>query len=138
MKRWLLLLALCPACAGSTPENKVPQARLRTPTVADARLPVTLDAARSVDEDGTIVSYSYLFGDGTPEVTRQESSVQHVFPGPGRFTMRLTVKDNADGTASLTREITLVDNFTPPYCERDAGGCDDEQTCEDDGVCWQE
>ena len=49
----------------------------------------------------------------------------HVFPGPGRFTLKLTVEDDRGAEDSLTRDITLVDRFTPPYCG-------EEEPCGDD------
>jgi PKD repeat protein len=130
----MVTVAACPPAEGP---NAPPVARMDTPTVADARLPVLLDATRSQDRDGTITTYTYLFGDGSPAVTRADSSYRHVFPGPGRFTMQLTVEDDAGATDSLTRLITLVDTFTPPYCTVTAD-CEPGQYCEPDGVCWEE
>lgn len=130
----IMTLAGCPPAEGT---NQPPVARLDTPALADAHLPVELDASRSVDPDGTVAAYTFLFGDGTPAVTRSESSFRHVYPGPGRFTLDLTVEDDQGARASLRRVITLVDNFTPPYCATNAD-CEPEQTCETDGVCWEE
>src|SRR5689334_17985690 len=95
--RWALLswLAIA-ACTGRAQENQAPVAKLRTPAIADARQPLTLDARASTDPDGAVVSFTYGFGDGSPSVTRQENETQHVFVGPGRFTMELTVKDDHD------------------------------------------
>src|SRR4051812_25358030 len=98
-------LLLCIACTPATP-NYPPTARLRTPALWDARLPVELDARRSTDADGgTLVAFTYTFGDGLPSVERTEPSVKHVYPGPGRFTMQLSVRDDGDLTSSVTREI---------------------------------
>jgi len=129
------------ACTTQTAENVPPVARLRTPVIADSRLPVLLDAAKSQDEDGTISTFLYTFGDGSPVVERNEPTMDHVFPGPGRFTVQLTVRDDRGAEDSLTRDLTLVDRFTPPYCS-DSEPCDDGQTCESadagGGVCFEE
>jgi hypothetical protein len=115
-------------------------ARLTTPALGDYRQPVLLDAARSTDADGIIVSFTYVFGDGTPAVTRVDNSVRHVFPGPGTFTLQLLVEDDAGQTSGLAREITLVEQLDPPYCSVDGDCGGTEQRCDvaAGGICMVE
>lgn len=141
LRRAVILGVVCSACSQTgSPENVPPVARLKTPVLADSRLPVVLDATRSSDADGTITTYFYAFGDGSPTVQRNEPTMDHVFPGPGRFTLQLTVRDDNGAEDALTRDITLVDRFTPPYCGDDEP-CEEGQTCEGvdgGGVCFEE
>lgn len=136
MKRLVVLLALTAAAACSqTQENTPPVARLRIPALADARRPVWVDASSSSDEDGAITSYTYIFGDGSPAVTRPDGRVEHLFVSSGRFEVEVTVTDNAGATSVARRFLTLVDNYTPPYCAG-ASDCETAQACDvDAGVC---
>lgn len=53
---------------------------------------VDFDGSYSYDPDGSIVSYSWNFGDGT---TGSGATVSHIFPYEGTFTVTLTVTDNS-------------------------------------------
>ncbi|MFB8167040.1 S8 family serine peptidase [Kitasatospora purpeofusca] len=66
-----------------------------------------LEAKNSYDPDGTIVSYSWNFGDGT---TGSGQSVDHTFPSTvsGTYTTRLTVTDDKGGTGGGTATVTCV------------------------------
>lgn len=133
----VVVVAMVTGCGPREPENQAPEARLRTPVVADATRPVLLDAKNSADPEGALVSYRYLLGDGTPEVVLTEATYRHVFPGPGQFTVRLTVEDNTGATAQVEQAVVLVNNYAPPYCLVDTD-CAAGQTCESPGICWQE
>jgi hypothetical protein len=133
----LLVLLLLVGCTPSSSVNVQPTARLQLAALGDARLPVLVDATASKDEDGQITTYRYLFGDGTPEVTRPDSKVEHVFPGAGRFQVSVEVTDDKGATGKVNRFITLVDTFTPPYCAQDTD-CQAQQVCSvDAGVCLE-
>jgi hypothetical protein len=67
-------------------------------------LSVRFDASASYDPDGSIVAYSWQFGDGT---TGSGESVLHVFPSAGTYTVRLTVRDGEGAQATATRLVTL-------------------------------
>ncbi len=60
-----------------------------------APLAVAFDASTSSDPDGTIATYSWVFGDGTSASGRQTT---HTFSGPGLFQVELTVTDDREGT----------------------------------------
>ena len=67
---------------------------------------VTFDASSSYDPDGTIVSYSWNFGDGNFETTINPT-VQHSYSSPGTYTVTLTVTDNDGLKTTLIKQITV-------------------------------
>jgi PKD repeat protein len=56
---------------------------------------VSFDASTSYDPDGTILSYQWSFGDGTPNVTTADKTATHAYSTVGNYTVALTVTDNA-------------------------------------------
>lgn len=99
-----LMAAACtpPDGGGTGPANVAPIAvATGTPVSGNAPLATVVDGSGSTDPDGSIVSYSWNFGNGTTG-TGPASSV--VFSTPGVFTVTLTVTDDkgATGTDSFT------------------------------------
>jgi PKD repeat protein len=99
-----------------------------TVTVADNVLPVAaasvtpasgkalfttfqFSSVGSSDSDGTIDTYSWDFGDGSPADTTADPT--HVYNAAGSYTATLTVTDNNGATKSSTVDVTTVDNITP-------------------------
>lgn len=75
-----------------------------TPTSGTAPLTVAFIGSGSTDPDGSGLTYSWDFGDGTAST---ETNPSHVYQG-GAFTARLTVTD-ADGyTATAAQTITVT------------------------------
>ena len=68
-------------------------------------LTATLDGTTSTDSDGTIASYSWTFGDGA---IGTGAVVSHTFPAPGKYAVKLLVKDNRNGAASVTKNVTVT------------------------------
>jgi len=62
---------------------------------------IYFDASGSYDPDGTIVSYSWDFGDGN---TATGVTTDHAYSVDGNYTVTLTVTDNDGATASATDE----------------------------------
>ncbi|MCP4352764.1 MAG: PKD domain-containing protein [Desulfobacterales bacterium] len=58
----------------------------------------------SVDSDGTIVSRSWSFGDGS---TSTDTNPSHTYAANGTYTVSLTVTDNDDLSASVSKQITV-------------------------------
>ena len=83
--------------------NQAPIARIVGPMTAVAGAVVTFSGSTSSDPDGTIVSYDWNFGDGTPGAG---ASVSHTYTA-GTYTVTLTVMDNAGATNSATQTITV-------------------------------
>lgn len=74
---------------------------------------VTFDASGSSDPDGTIIEYSWDFGDGSEPQSGQEAKVTHGYTSQGTYEAKLTVKDDCNATAEMTIEVTIV-GPTPP------------------------
>jgi len=93
----------CPPVAGfeRSPEVPSPGTNVRFTAVRDRSL--------SHDPDGTIVSYTWDFGDGTPPVTVRPpaTSVTHAYAQCGSYTVTLTVTDSDGGTAMANREVRV-------------------------------
>jgi RHS repeat-associated protein len=75
---------------------------------------VSFDGSQSTDSDGSIVSYSWDFGNG---VTATGQRVNHDF-ATGNFTVKLKVKDNWGGENSMTVTISATDPVLPPKPEQ--------------------
>jgi len=79
-----------------------------TPSSGLGPLSVTLSAAGSTDPDGTITSYQWAFGDGTPNGSG--ATITRTYANPGNYTATLTVTDNRGGTATATVAIAVTQN----------------------------
>ena len=73
-----------------------------TPQTGVAPLAVTLNGSGSFDQDGTIVSYGWNFGDGT---SGDGSVVSHTYSTTGSYTAVLTVTDSQGLSASQSVQI---------------------------------
>jgi len=90
----------------TTPGNQAPVAVVgATPSSGPAPLTVAFTSAGSADPDGTIASYSWDFGDGSP--TASSPAPSHTYVTSGTFTATLTVTDNASAPAVATTTITV-------------------------------
>ncbi len=67
--------------------------------------PVSLDASTSFDVDGSIDSYSWVFGDGA---LGSGATTSHVYAQPGTYTVTLTVTDGAGSSDTDTAMISVV------------------------------
>ncbi|HEY3452478.1 MAG TPA: PKD domain-containing protein [Myxococcales bacterium] len=97
----------------NTPGNKAPTADAQgSPLTGPAPLTVAFDGSGSSDpEDGTNLTYSWDFGDGSARAT--DSKPSHAYPNAGTFTATLTVTDT--GGASSTGVLTVrVTGNAPP------------------------
>jgi len=72
---------------------------------------VQLNASASSDSDGSIVSYSWSFGDGG---TGNGSIVWHRFTSGGSFPVTLTVTDDDGASDSVTKTIQVGPTNLPP------------------------
>jgi PKD repeat protein len=92
------------------PPNVLPTASMSVHCVARD---CTFDATGSADSDGTLVSYEWDFGDGSP--TGSGATASHTYATPGDYPVQLTVtddrsgQDNASGMASPTQVATTID-----------------------------
>lgn len=90
--------------------NQKPHAEF-TSNRTRAFLPATFefDAGASSDQDGTITSYNWDFGDGT---TGSGKAVSHVYNDEGSYTATLTVTDDKDATDSFSQAVSAVKGYT--------------------------
>ncbi len=92
------------------------------PTTGEVGTFILLDGTGSTDPDGTIVTYSWDFGDGTPSVAgslAEAGQVFHSYGANGVYTVRLTVTDDqgangdpAGSAATVTVTIGTVTTTT--------------------------
>lgn len=91
-----------------TNNNQAPTARIEaTPTSGTGPLLISANAMQSTD-DGSIVSYSWNFGDGT---SSQVGIASHTYASAGNYTLTLTVTDN-DGASDSASTTISVSNPT--------------------------
>ncbi len=86
------------------------------PETGAAPLSVDFSADESIDPDGDLVSYSWDFGDGTPDAAGRTAT--HVYDERGLYTATLTVTD-ARGVQSEDTVQVRVD-VTPPVATIEA------------------
>ena len=98
-------------CGGSTPQNQAPIAVISAnPSSGTAPLNVSFDASGSTDPDGTIISYSWNFGDGT---TGSGATLLHNYSSTGNFIATLTVTDDQGATGQATITISTGNSNIP-------------------------
>lgn len=91
--------------------TRAPIARITADkTSGPAPLTVAFSSLGSRDPDGTNVTYSWNFGDGTAVST--EANPTHVFQNAGNYTVTLTVTDESGASTQATETIT-VGNTAP-------------------------
>lgn len=91
-----------------TTMNLPPIARLTGPGSGMATVPLTFSGATSSDADGSVVSYRFDFGDGSPAVTGAMTDASHAFASAGSFTVTLTVTDDRGATGMATLPVTVT------------------------------
>lgn len=96
----------CPADV-NTPPTAVLKAN---PTSGDAPLTVQFDGTESFDPDlsDTITTYTFHFGDGTPDVSGGSPVVQHTYNSPGTYTATLVVTDSRGAMSQNTAEQVIT------------------------------
>ncbi len=107
-----------PVATGNQPPTAVMSA---TPTSGPGPLTVTFDGSASSDADGTIVAWSWAFGDGQFSVGARTA---HMYSGPATYTASLTVTDNggASNTTTTTIAVTGATPQAPAALTADASG----------------
>jgi hypothetical protein len=80
---------------------------------------VAFNASGSTDADGTVRSYTWEFGDGTPAVRADGPTTTHVFPDTPAtclevvYTALLTVEDDGGSRASASQQVRVVELPAP-------------------------
>lgn len=68
-------------------------------------LTVNFDGTLSADSDGSVVSFTWDFGDGESGVG---PTPQHTYAIQGTYDVRLTVTDNLGGLANVTKPVAIL------------------------------
>ena len=90
--------------------NRAPHAKVTaSPTILLTSDTVSFDGRTSTDPDGTIVDWTWIFGDGS---LAHGSSVGHSYAADGVYMVVLTVLDDAGG-ADSTSVFVQVENRPP-------------------------
>lgn len=104
--------------------NQAPIAEAGGPYSGIKNIDITFDASSSYDNDGSIVSYLWDFGDGS---TSSIQNPTHRYSTSGIYTITLTVTDNTGLTGSDNAEVTVLEP-TPSDSDSD-GIADDQDNC---------
>lgn len=93
--------------------DQAPIARF-TATTAVAGSATVFDASTSSSPTGSIKTYLWNFGDGSPVVKTNKPVVKHLFPAPGKWTVTLTVTNTAGTSTTKTFTGQTVSNNGGP------------------------
>ncbi len=96
------------ACTNPPPPpvaNKNPVAAFTSAAPTIKAGDALLFTSSSSDPDGDVLTQSWDFGDST---RGGGSSIAHVYPSAGSFTVKLTVGDGKGGSSSTTQSITVT------------------------------
>ncbi len=88
-----------------------PTANAGGPYSGTVGAPVSFDGSASSDPDGTIMSYSWDFGDGNTAAGMQ---VSNTFASPGPYAVTLTVTDDAGMSAQGVTTATVTPAVSDP------------------------
>lgn len=105
--------------AGSGGSNQSPVAQAGGPYTGTAGQAIGFSSAGSSDPDGSIASYSWVFGDGT---TSTQASPSKSYAAAGSYTVTLTVTDNQGATATAQAAVTVSAAATPVTWTSTFGG----------------
>ncbi len=94
------------------PANQSPSASFSvTPASGEAPLDVSFDASGSTDDDGSIASYAWDFGDGG---SASGETVSHTYTTAGTFTITLTVTDDDGDSDTASQSINIAASGSLP------------------------
>jgi chitinase len=91
--------------------NRAPKATISAPCSIQAGKLAQFNASGSNDTDGTIVSFSWNFGDN---FTSSEKVATHTYINPGTYKVTLTVMDNEKSLGTATWNITVLKKPSVP------------------------
>ena len=91
--------------------NEKPIAEAGADQIVSAGQVVNFSGSDSKDNDGSIVHYSWNFGDGG---TGSGKDITHVYAKPGKYTVNLKVQDNSTTISEFDDDnLTVVVNYPP-------------------------
>ena len=92
-------------------ENAYPQAMITAPEMGQKGSPIAFSSSGSFDPDGTIVSYSWDFGDGTSSTATNPTKTYTLL---AFHTVTLTVTDNSGASSSTAHTIFIDGEIVDP------------------------
>ncbi|GAA4359798.1 PKD domain-containing protein [Angustibacter luteus] len=98
------------------PANVPPTAAF---TATPTDLTASFDASGSADPDGSVVAWSWTFGDST---TGSGKITSHPYSAPGTYPVVLTVTDNQGATATKSGSVTVTAPVVNPFYAQDLFG----------------
>ncbi|MFP3953129.1 MAG: PKD domain-containing protein [Candidatus Acetothermia bacterium] len=107
----LLILLLTSFLFGCSDYNETPTASFSAnPNSGEAPLEVSFDASSSNDPDGSIVGYSWHFGDGSEG---NGTTIEHTYNEAGDYTVDLIIADDGGKSDSTTSTIEVSSGNNP-------------------------
>jgi len=91
----------------SSPLTVGPVAVAGGPYTGQVGAAITVNGSGSNNPIGTIVGYTWSWGDGTKTAQLTTSAASHTYSAAGTYQITLTVTDNAAATASATTTATI-------------------------------
>jgi len=85
------------------------------PATLYENMTIEFDASSSTAEgyNDTITSYTWNFGDGTPETTETTPTITHKYLNAGQYIITLNVTDNEGLWSTTTKPIEILPEFSP-------------------------
>ncbi len=105
----LRFLAFGPASVVNLP----PAADANGPYSAVLGSPVVFDGTGSSDPDGTIASYDWDYGDGSPVAVNAGATPSHTYAAVGSYIVTLTVTDDLGASDTATTTAVIAANVAP-------------------------
>lgn len=105
--------------ATSTAANMPPVSIPGGPYIIEINTTAQFDGRQSYDPDGSLVIYSWDFGDGT---TGRGPALDHVYSSLGNKTLTLRVTDNNGSSNTATTVVTVVAQGSIPTDEPETPG----------------
>jgi len=94
------------------PVNQNPIGIINGPFTIYVNESITLDGSNSYDEDGTIFSYHWEYGDGLADVCNCPI-IEHTYTTAGNKTILLLVMDNEDATNTAMTYVNVLEHDIP-------------------------
>ena len=93
--------------------NRPPTAHAGGPYIFQPGTALTVNSSGSSDLDGTIASYRWTWGDGTPATTSTSATTTHTYGAGGPYVIQLTVTDDAGAQATASTTATIATSQGP-------------------------
>lgn len=74
---------------------------------------VTFNASSSSDSDGSIVKYTWRFGDSTPDLVETDAVTTHAYSSAATYSVTLTVTDDDGLTDSVSHSLKVLPPGAP-------------------------